>query len=68
MEFDGDVVEVLPQGYFRVKLNNVDHIVLVYLAGKMRKNKIKVVLGDKVKIEMDSTDLNRGRLVYRYKE
>lgn len=66
LEFDGDVVDVLPQSMFQVRLDN-DHQVLAYLSGKMRTNKIKIVEGDRVKIEMSTYDLEKGRITYRYK-
>lgn len=66
LEFDGDVVDVLPQSMFQVQLDN-DHQVLAYLSGKMRTNRIKIVEGDRVKIEMSPYDLDRGRITYRYK-
>lgn len=69
IEQDGTVVEALPNAMFRVELDNKQakkHLVTVYISGKMRKNYIKVLTGDKVRIEMSPYDLNKGRLVYRY--
>jgi translation initiation factor IF-1 len=63
---DGTIVEALPNTSFRVKLEN-DHTVLAYLSGKMRKFYIRVLLGDKVKVELSPYDLDRGRIVYRHK-
>jgi translation initiation factor IF-1 len=60
------VTEVLPNTTFRVTLEN-DHVVLAYLSGKMRKHYIRVLEGDRVKIEMSPYDLSRGRVTYRYK-
>jgi len=62
---EGEVVENLPNTLFRVKLSNSDKIILCYLSGKMRKNYIKILPGDRVRIEVTPYDLNRGRIVYR---
>ncbi len=66
LEFDGTVVEVLPDGHFRVKLDN-DHMVLAYAAGKMKKNRIRTIAGDRVVVEMSPYDLDRGRINFRQK-
>ena len=66
IEIEGTVTEVLPNATFRVKLEN-DHDVLAYLSGKMRQHYIRVLEGDRVKIEMSPYDLTRGRVTYRYK-
>ena len=66
IEFDGVVVEVLPSSMFRVKLEN-GHVILAHIPGKMRKNHIKVLLGDKVKVEMTPYDLTKGRISSRLK-
>ena len=62
---EGVVEELLPAGTFRVRLNN-GHLILVHLSGKMRLNKIKLLLGDRVKVEMSPYDLTKGRVVYRF--
>lgn len=62
---EGEVVENLPNTLFRVKVNNSDKIILCYLSGKMRKNYIKILPGDRVRFEMTPYDLNRGRIIYR---
>lgn len=62
---EGEVVENLPNTLFKVKLANSDKVILCYLSGKMRKNYIKILPGDKVKIELTPYDLERGRIVYR---
>lgn len=62
---DGEVIENLPNTLFRVRLKDSDKIILCYLSGKMRKNYIKILPGDKVKIEITPYDLNRGRIIYR---
>ena len=64
VEFVGTVTESLPNTMFRVELEN-GHSVLTYLSGKMRKHYIRIYLGDKVKVEMSSYDLERGRITYR---
>ena len=66
IEIEGTVSEVLPNTTFRVRLEN-DHEVLCYLSGKMRKHYIRVLEGDRVKVEMSPYDLSRGRVTYRYK-
>ncbi len=63
---EGTIVEALPNTSFRVELEN-GHTVLAYLSGKMRKFYIRVLLGDKVKVELSPYDLERGRIIYRYK-
>ena len=60
----GKIEEVLPNAMFRIKLEN-DHIILGHISGKMRKNKIQILLGDTVKVEMSTYDLSRGRIAYR---
>jgi translation initiation factor IF-1 len=66
IEVEGTVSEVLPNATFRVELEN-GHEVLAYLSGKMRKFYIRVLEGDRVKVEMSPYDLTRGRITYRYK-
>ena len=60
LEFDGTVTEVLPDGNYRVKLDN-DHVILAYAAGKMKKHRIRTLEGDRVIVEMSPYDLDRGR-------
>lgn len=64
---DGTVVEALPNTMFKVELDNGQEI-LGYLSGKMRKHYIRVLLGDRVRLELSPYDLERGRIVYRYRE
>ncbi len=64
---EGEVVENLPNTLFRVKINNSEKVLLCYLSGKMRKNYIKILPGDKVRIEVTPYDVDRGRIVYRIK-
>lgn len=66
IEADGTVTEVLPNGHFRVRLEN-GHIVLAYTSGKMRKNFIKIVLNDKVRVALSPYDLDKGRVIFRTK-
>ena len=66
LEFNATVVELLPNATLRVKLAN-DHEVIAHTAGKMRKNRIRVLAGDKVLVEMTPYDLTKGRITYRYK-
>ncbi len=63
---DGEIVEALPNAMFRVKLAN-GHVVLAHVAGKMRMHFIKILPGDKVKVELSPYSIERGRIVYRYK-
>jgi translation initiation factor IF-1 len=64
---EGKVTEALPATQFRVKLES-GHEILAYLSGKMRTNYIRILLGDKVQVELSPYDLTRGRIVYRYKK
>lgn len=66
IEVEGTVLEPLPNAMFRVKLQN-DHMVLAHISGKMRKYYIRILPGDKVKLEMSPYDLSKGRITYRYK-
>ena len=66
IEFTGVVTELLPNATFRVKLDN-DHIILAHTSGKMRKNRIRVLMGDKVTVEMTPYDLSKGRITFRQK-
>ena len=66
LEFEGEVIETLPNTKFKVKLEN-DHIITAHISGKMRKNYIRILLGDRVKVELSPYDLTRGRIIYRQK-
>jgi translation initiation factor IF-1 len=66
IEVMGTVLEPLPNGMFKVELEN-QHQVLAHISGKIRKNFIRIVSGDRVAIELSPYDLTRGRIVYRYK-
>jgi translation initiation factor IF-1 len=65
IEMDGEVVEAFPNGLFKIQLEN-GHETLGYTAGKMRRFRIRVYPGDRIKIELSPYDLSRGRIVYRY--
>jgi translation initiation factor IF-1 len=62
---EGAVIENLPNTLFKVKVTDSEKVILCYLSGKMRKNYIKILPGDKVRVEVTPYDLNRGRIVYR---
>jgi translation initiation factor IF-1 len=66
IEVVGTVIETLPNAMFRVELEN-KHMVLAHISGKMRKNFIRILPGDKILVELSPYDLTRGRIVYRYK-
>ncbi len=65
IEVDGKIQETLPNATFRVVLDN-DHVILAHVSGKMRMHYIKLMPGDKVKLEMSPYDLSKGRIVFRY--
>ena len=65
IEVDGEITETLPNAMFRVKLEN-GHEVLAHVSGKMRMHYIKILPGDKVKLELSPYDLSRGRITFRY--
>jgi translation initiation factor IF-1 len=67
IEMEGTVVDCLPATQFRVELDN-EHVVLAYLSGKMRRYYIRVLLGDRVLVELSPYDLTRGRITYRFKK
>jgi len=67
LEFEGVVVEKLPNNMFRVELVDNGHKVLAHVSGKMRTHYINILLGDKVRVELSPYDLTRGRIVYRSK-
>ena len=67
IETEGTVIEALPNTQFRVELDN-GHEIIAYLSGKMRKYYIRIILGDRVKVEMSPYDLTRGRITYRQKK
>ena len=67
LETSGVVIERLPNAMFKIKLDNADHIITGIVSGKIRKNNINILVGDKVEIEMSPYDLSKGRITYRYK-
>ena len=64
IEMDGEVIETLPNTTFRVKLEN-EHTVTAHISGRMRKNYIRILTGDKVKVEITPYDLSKGRIIFR---
>lgn len=66
IEMQGTVTEVLPNTVFRVKLEN-DHVITAHISGRMRKNYIRILNGDKVTVEMSPYDLSKGRITFRSK-
>jgi translation initiation factor IF-1 len=66
IEMEGTVVETLPNTVFRVELDN-GHVVMAHLSGKMRKHYIRILTGDRVKVELTPYDLTKGRIIYRYR-
>ncbi|MHB1207194.1 MAG: translation initiation factor IF-1 [Rhodospirillaceae bacterium] len=67
LEFEGVVTDVLPEARYRVKLTN-DHEIIAYTAGRMKKNRIRTLVGDRVTVEISPYDLDKGRLVFRHKD
>jgi len=65
LEFEGIVTEVLPEARYRVRLPN-DHIIIAYTAGRMKKNRIRTLTGDRVTVELSPYDLTKGRLIFRH--
>lgn len=66
IEIEGTIIESMPNAMFRVKLEN-DHEILAHISGKIRKNFIRILPGDKVKVEMTPYDLSKGRITFRLK-
>jgi translation initiation factor IF-1 len=64
IEMEGTISEVLPGNMFRVTLDN-EHVITCYTNGRLRQNKIKIIMGDRVRIEMSAYDLSKGRITYR---
>lgn len=64
IEFEGEVIDTLPNTLFKVRLEN-GHEIIAHISGKMRKNYIRILTGDKVKVEMTPYDLSKGRITYR---
>ncbi len=68
LRFEGTVIEMLPGGLFQVRLDDSEREIMVYTSGKMRKRRIRTLVGDRVTVEMSPYDLDKGRLVYRQKD
>ena len=66
LEYEGVVLEILPNAMFKVKLDN-EHEILAHTAGRMRKRRIRILAGDKVTVEMSTYDLTKGRIIFRHK-
>jgi len=64
---EGTIIDKQPNAFFKVQLDNTEHVVLAAISGKMRKNRIRILVGDRVSVEMSPYDLTRGRITYRYK-
>jgi translation initiation factor IF-1 len=64
IKFEGDIVDVMPNAMFKVKIET-GHVVLAHISGKMRQNQIRILMGDKVELEMSPYDLTRGRITRR---
>jgi translation initiation factor IF-1 len=67
LQFEGLVTEILPDARFRVQLDN-GHALVAYTAGRMKKNRIKTLAGDRVTVEVSPYDLEKGRLIFRHKD
>ena len=65
IELTGTIEEVLPGSMYRVKLDNTPNTIICYTGGKLKQHKIRIILGDKVKVEVSAYDLSRGRVTYR---
>ena len=66
LEYEGVVLEILPNAMFKVRLDN-EHEILAHTAGRMRKHRIRILAGDKVTVEMSTYDLTKGRIIFRHK-
>jgi len=65
LDTEGAVTEVLPNSTFKVKLDGVENPILCYTGGKLKQNKIKIILGDRVRVELSVYDLTKGRITFR---
>lgn len=65
IELTGTITEVLPGSMFRVKIDNMEAVLTCYTGGRLKQHKIKIILGDRVKVEVSSYDLTKGRVIYR---
>jgi len=64
---EGVIIDKQPNAFFKVQINDSEHVVLAQISGKMRKNRIRILVGDRVAVEMSPYDLTRGRITYRYR-
>ena len=64
---EGTIIDKQPNAFFKVRLDNSEHVVLAAIAGKLRRHRIRVLVGDRVTVEMSPYDLTRGRITYRYR-
>ena len=67
IEAEGVVIDKQPNAFFKVQINNTEHIIMATISGKMRKNRIRILMGDHVNIEMSPYDLTKGRITYRHR-
>ena len=66
-EMVGTVVDKQPNAFFKVQINDTDHMVLATISGRMRRNRIRILMGDRVDLELSPYDLTKGRITYRHK-
>ena len=64
---EGVIIDKQPNAFFKVQVDGSDHVVLAQISGKMRKHRIRILVGDRVSVEMSPYDLTRGRITYRYR-
>ena len=64
---EGVIIDKQPNAFFKVQVDGSEHVVLAQISGKMRKNRIRILVGDRVSVELSPYDLTRGRITYRYK-
>jgi translation initiation factor IF-1 len=67
IELAGTVIDKQPNAFFKVQINDSEHIVLATISGRMRRNRIRILMGDRVDIELSPYDLTKGRITYRHK-
>ena len=67
IEVSGLIIDKQPNAFFKVQVNNSEHIVLATISGRMRRNRIRILMGDRVDVEMSPYDLSKGRITYRHK-
>lgn len=65
LELTGVVADVLPNSMFKINVDNTEHTLIAYMGGKLKQHKIKIILGDRVKLEVSPYDLSKGRITYR---